>query len=105
MVMLVVQTQIFENYGDENDPYWKAKGGCEYKIRNIPLNTDYEEIVSIANIETDNAFLREYILGWTVENDDYLSWFEKSQLEHDGSITYPEPSVEYADLIDERTVA
>ena len=105
MAMLVIQTQIFENYGDESDPYWKAKGGCDYKIRNIPLNTDYEEIVSIANIETDNAFLQEYILGWTIENDDYLSWFEKSQLEYDGSITYPEPSVEYADLIDERTVA
>jgi hypothetical protein len=105
MAMLVIQTQIFENYGEENDPYWKAKGGCEYKIRNIPLNTDYEEIISIANIETNNAFLQEYILGWTIENDDYLSWFEKSQLEHDGSITYPEPSVEYADLIDERTVA
>jgi hypothetical protein len=105
MAMLVIQTQIFENYGEENDPYWKAKGGCEYKIRNIPLNTDYEEIISIANIETNNAFVQEYILGWTIENDDYLSWFEKSQLEHDGSITYPEPSVEYADLIDERTVA
>jgi hypothetical protein len=91
MAMIVIQTQIFENYGEENDPYWKAKGGCEYKIRNIPLNTDYEEIISIANIETNNAFLQEYIL--------------KSQLEYDGSITYPEPSVEYADLIDERTVA
>ena len=105
MAMLVIQTQVYENYGDETKPYWKAKGGSEYKIRNIPLNTDYEEIVSIANLETDNAFLREYILGWTIENDDYLSWFEKSQLEYDGSITYPEPSVEYADLIDERTVA
>ena len=112
MVMLVIQTQVYENYGahdwdgtGECPQYWKAKGGHEYKVRNIPLNTDYEEIVSIANLETDNAFLREYVIGWTVENDDYLSWFEKSQLEYDGSITCPEPSVEYADLIDERTVA
>lgn len=105
MAMLVIQTQVYENYGSEAEPYWKPKGGSEYKVRNIPLNTDYEEIVSIANVETNNAFSQEYIIGWTIENDDYLSWFEKSQLEYDGSITYAEPSVEYADLIDERTVA
>ena len=112
MAKLLITTQVYENYGahdwdgtGECPDYWKAKGGHEYKIKNVPLNIDYEEIVSIAGVEKSNEYIREHILGWTIENDDYLSWFEKSQLEYDGSIVYPEPSVEYADLIEEGTVA
>jgi hypothetical protein len=40
-------------------------------------------------IECDNEFYREYILGWEVVANDYLTEFEKSQLEYDGRIIYP----------------
>jgi hypothetical protein len=33
-----------------------------------------------------------------MEADDYLSWFEKSQLEYDGKITCAEPIIEYSEL-------
>jgi hypothetical protein len=104
-MMLVIRTQFMENYGahdwdgqGECPQYWKMKGGSEYKITNVPLNVDYQEVVSMANVETDNIGCREYILDWSLESDDYLSWFEKSQLEYDGKITCAEPIIEYSEL-------
>ena len=104
-MMLVIRTQFMENYGahdwdgtGECPQYWKMKGGSEYKITNVPLNIDYQEVVSMANVERDNEYCREYILDWSLESDDYLSWFEKSQLEYDGSITSKEPTIEYSEL-------
>ena len=104
-MMLVIRTQYMENYGahdwngqGECPQYWKMKGGSEYKITDVPLNIDYQEVVSMANVETDNEYCREYILDWSIESDDYLSWFEKSQLEYDGEITSKEPIIEYSEL-------
>ncbi len=104
-MMLVIRTQFMENYGahdwdgtGECPQYWKMKGGSEYKIINVPLNIDYQEVVSMANVETDNIGCREYILDWSIEADDYLSWFEKSQLEYDGVIACKEPTIEYSEL-------
>jgi len=103
--MLVIRTQFMENYGahdwdgtGECPQYWKMKGGSEYKITNVPLNIDYQEVVSMANVEKDNEYCREYILDWSMEADDYLSWFEKSQLEYDGVIACKEPTIEYSEL-------
>jgi hypothetical protein len=104
-MMLVIRTQFMENYGahdwdgtGECPQYWKMKGGSEYKITNVPLNIDYQEVVSMANVEKDNEYCREYILDWSLESDDYLSWFEKSQLEYDGVIACKEPTIEYSEL-------
>jgi hypothetical protein len=104
-MMLVIRTQFMENYGahdwdgtGECPQYWKMKGGSEYKVINVPLNIDYQEVVTMANVETDNIGCREYILDWSLESDDYLSWFEKSQLEYDGKITCAEPIIEYSEL-------
>ena len=104
-MMLVIRTQFMENYGahdwdgtGECPQYWKMKGGSEYKVTNVPLNIDYQEVVSMANVETDNIGCREYILDWSIEADDYLSWFEKSQLEYDGKITCAEPIIKYSEL-------
>jgi len=104
-MMLVIRTQYMENYGAHDwngqgacPQYWKNKGGSEYKITGVPLNIDYEEIVSLADVEKSNDYVQEYIIDWSIESDDYLSWFEKSQLEYDGEIAFAEPTMEYADL-------
>lgn len=104
-MMLVIRTQYMENYGahdwdgtGECPQYWKMKGGSEYKITDVPLNIDYQEVVSMANVEKNNEYCREYILDWSMEADDYLSWFEKSQLEYDGVIACKEPTIEYSEL-------
>ena len=106
--MLVIQTQNYENYawnedgsiGTGQDAYWKAKGGSEYKITNIPSNVDLEEIVSMvrSQIEQNNDYFQSSIVSYGVEADDYLSWFEKSQLDYEGEITFPEPTIEYSEI-------
>lgn len=109
MVMLVIRTQVYENYawredgslGVGDEAYWKAKGGSEYKILDVPLNIDYNEVVSAAGVEQDNDAFREHIIDWSIEADDYLSWFEKSQLDYEGTITCREPTMQYSNLISE----
>ena len=102
-MMLVISTQCYENYGTETDPYWKAKGGSEYKILGVPTDVDSDEILSIVRrsmpiIEQDNDYFQTTIIGYGLEADDWLSGFERSQLEYDGDIEFPEPFIEYSDL-------
>jgi hypothetical protein len=106
-MMLVIQTQNYENYGAHDwdgtgvcPTHWKAKGGSEYKITNIPANVDLEEIVSMvrSQIEQDNVYFQATIIGYGTQPDDYLSWFEKSQLEYDGEIQFKEPEIEYSEI-------
>ena len=96
--MLVIRTQYLENYGTPTDPYWKMKGGSEYKVLGVPANVDLDEVVSCANVEQDNDYIQEYVVGYSIESEDYLSWFEKSQLEYDGEIMCPEPTIEYKEI-------
>lgn len=111
MAMLVIDTQYYENYGahdwngeGECPQYWKAKGGSSYKILNCPLNIDFEEVVAASGIGHSNDYSEEVVIGWAIESDDYLSWFEKSQLEYDGAITCFEPTLEYSEIV-ERSMA
>jgi hypothetical protein len=99
-MMLVIETQRYENYGTETDPYWKAKGGSEYKILGVPANVDLDEVVTLVrgDIEKSNDYVQETIIGYGLEADDWLSGFERSQLEYDGDIEFPEPFIEYSDL-------
>lgn len=104
-MMLVIATQVHENYGAHDwdgtgvcPQYWKAKGGADYKITNIPLNIDYLAVVAMAGLEGGNDYFREQIIDWKIEGDDYLSWFEKSQLDYEGTITHKEPTIEYSEL-------
>jgi len=105
-MMLVISTQDHENYaahqGFTGEFYWKAKGGSEFKITGIPSGVDLAEIVEMVrgDIERNDPYFQTQIIGWSVESDDYLSWFEKSQLDYEGSITFKEPVIEYAELND-----
>jgi hypothetical protein len=57
---------------------------------------------ALSGIEQDNEGYRETMIGWTVESDDYLSCFEKSQMEYDGAIAYPEPSMTYEQVMEKQ---
>jgi hypothetical protein len=96
---LLITTQIWENYawredgtiGTGADAYWKPKGGSDYVVKNF---TDFDKTTGIvvalrSQVEIDNDYFREHILDWEVVPDDYLTDFERSQLEFDGSITFP----------------
>ena len=105
---IVITTQFRENYGahdwdgtGECPQYWKFKGGSEYIIdsvqEHVKLNDFFgkkcEMIVDSIRpkIEHKSEYAEEYIVGWTIEEDSYMSEFEKSQLDYEGSIRFPEP--------------
>ena len=107
-MMLVIQTQDYENYAWVDgelqtgaNAYWKAKGGSEYKIANVPAGVDIEELVDTvrSEIERSDDYFISTIIGYCFQENDYLSWFEKSQLDYEGVIEHPEPRIEYNDLI------
>lgn len=99
-----IYTQDYENYAwDENgnlgvgaDAYWKPKGGQDYfvPVPNMPLNDTagayLQSVVDIvrSKIEVDNEAFQSSIIGWQLVEDDYMTEFERSQLEYDGSITF-----------------
>ena len=99
MTKLLITTQVYENYavladgsfGVGVEAYWKAKGGNDYVVRGVDACDMIEVIVARARgqIEADTDGYREYVIGWEVVADDFLTEFEKSQLEYDGSIRFP----------------
>ena len=93
---LYIVTQIEENYGAHDwnregqcPQRWKMKGGGDYMVK-IDSSEGLKELVESyrPKIEQDNDFYREYIIDWEVVHDDYLTPFEKSQLEYEGEIIY-----------------
>jgi len=91
MAKLLIQTQVYENYGDASKPYWKPKGGGDYVVKKFKQFNKVTEVVMAlrSQIEQDNEFYREHIINFEVVADDYLTEFERSQLEYEGKITYP----------------
>ena len=90
MAKLLISTQILENYGSEDNPYWKAKGGEDYVVKNF---RDFNRVTHVvmalrSEIEIDNPFYQEYIRSWEVVADDYLTEFERSQLQFEGHVAY-----------------
>lgn len=96
---LFVTTQYRENYaawdwdGKGACPqYWKNKGGRDYFLQlGNPLDlTVVEDLVKavVAKVEVRNDYVEEYAVDWFIESDDYLTPFEKDQLEYDGAIKY-----------------
>jgi hypothetical protein len=98
MAKLLITTQVYENYGahdwdgkNECPQYWKAKGGSDYVVKKFKdFNKVTETVMALrSQIESDNDHYRETIINFEVVADDYLTEFEKDQLEYEGSIRYP----------------
>ena len=91
MSKLLIQTQVYENYGDAVQPYWKPKGGADYVVKKFKdYNKVTETVMALrSQIEQDNEYYREHIINFEVVADDYMTDFEKDQWEYEGKITYP----------------
>ena len=91
MSKLLIQTQVYENYGDAVQPYWKPKGGVDYVVKKFKdYNKVTETVMALrSQIEQDNEYYREHIINFEVVADDYMTDFEKDQWEYEGKITYP----------------
>ena len=105
---LHIQTQIQENYGAHDwdgtgacPQYWKFKGGNDYMYDMGSALRNDETLAEIVEyfrprIEADNDGFREYIIAYGVVADSYLTEFEQSQLDYEGSITYRSTVLEMA---------
>lgn len=74
---IVINTQIRENYGDADKPYWKFKGGNTYIVPNLTV----EQVLKIkdkgiptltALIESFNPMFEEYVQNWSILDDDVV---------------------------------
>jgi hypothetical protein len=97
MSKLLIQTQVYENYGSADEPYWKPKGGSDYVVKKFKALNKVTEAVMVlrSQIEQDNEFFREYIINFEVVADDYLTDFERSQWEYEGQIRFPAHELTY----------
>jgi hypothetical protein len=93
---LLISTQVYENYGAHDwegegpcPQYWKAKGGSEYVVKKFRGDATTAVMVLRGQIECDNEHIRETIIDFRIVKDDYLTEFERSQLEYEGSIRFP----------------
>ena len=104
---LVISTQYLENYGahdwdgeGECPQHWKAKGGSEYIVENVPADVDHQVVVDMAGVEHKSDYAEEYIIGWGLVDDDYIPRSEQLQLEYEGVIVFREPRIDYTELND-----
>ena len=93
---LLITTQVYENYGahdwdgkGECPSYWKAKGGSDYVVKKFKGDATTAVMAIRTQIEESNDHYRESIIDFRIVADDYLTEFEQSQLDYEGSIRYP----------------
>ena len=97
----LIVTQIHENYGAHDwdgegtcPEYWKAKGCGEYYIKDMTEDSMVEAmLVNRSKIEQDTDYYRESIIDFALVPDDYMSQYEKDQLQYEGRIIYPVPVI------------
>lgn len=72
---IVIATQVRENYGSADKPYWKFKGGTTFVVPNLTV----EQTLQIkergiptltALINTSNSGFEEYVIDWSILDDD-----------------------------------
>jgi hypothetical protein len=107
-MQLLITTQTQENYGahdwdgtGECPSYWKFKGGQDYKFDLGTTLRNAQSLAELVNhfrgqIEEDNDYYRNHIIGYEVVADDFLTEFEQSQLDYEGRIAYPATRLELA---------
>ena len=99
----IFTTQVFENYawredgtiGTGEDAYFKPKGGDEYVVRNVNKSQMPRILAEVkAQVEVSNDYFRETVVDFMLVEDDYLTEYERSQLEYDGCIVYSPKELE-----------
>ena len=96
-------TQVYENYavredgtiGTGDEAYFKAKGGDEYVVLNVDKSAMSRILAEVrAKVEVSNDYFRETVIDFQLVEDDYLTEYEKSQLEYDGRVVYSPKELE-----------
>ena len=99
----IFTTQVFENYawredgsiGTGADASFKPKGGDEYVVKNVDKSQMLRILKEVkAQVEVSNDYFKETVVDFVLVEDDYLTEYERSQLEYDGCIVYSPKELE-----------
>jgi hypothetical protein len=100
----LITTQVYENYawredgtmGTGPDSWWKPKGGDEYVVLNVDQDQVFEILEKVClQIERNDDYIQENIIDLRIVEDDYLTEYERDQLEYDGKIEFPAKVIEW----------
>lgn len=106
---LHITCQYMENYGahdwdgeGECPQRWKFKGGEDYFYMLGDAGRSEEALAELVTalrnqVEWNDIGSRQYIVGYGIVADDFITEFERSQLEYDGRIAYPAKVLELVD--------
>jgi hypothetical protein len=68
MISILVSAQYYENYSDNQTPYWKPKGGVDFSfpidsdlVLNIPSKMLVDALIKMVEEQSDGHSLYEYI--------------------------------------------
>jgi hypothetical protein len=98
---LHITTQYMENYGahdwdgqGECPQRWKFKGGEDYFYQLGAVTPSEEHLAELVAVlrprfEYDHEGARNYMIGYGVVADDFMTEYEQSQLEYEGRVIYP----------------
>ena len=97
MSKLLITTQTKENYAAHDwdgegicPEYWKFKGGSDYIVLDVDVNAASEVYESVKpQCESNDEYYVEYVIDWEIVADNYLTDFERDQLEFEGKIRFP----------------
>ena len=98
-MQIILFTQYRENYGahdwdglGECPQYWKNKGGYDYVITDVDVNSDHGALVEEAGKHFGfgrSNFREEYLIDWVCTPDGELTGEERDQMEWYGKVTNP----------------
>ena len=100
-MVILIDTQYAENYGEPGADYWKYKGGDTVVVTSfraaLDANIGAKAAAVVAalrgQIEHSDGWSRTYILDWQIVFGaaDVLTDDERCQLRFDGRISFPSP--------------
>jgi len=111
---LHIVTQYMENYGahdwdgeGECPQRWKFKGGEDYfyQLGAVEPSAEHVEELVFAlrgQIEWSNVASQQYITGYGLVEDSFMTEFERSQLEYEGTIQFPAKMLTLDDVAEEQ---
>jgi len=99
----IFYTQVYENYawredgsiGTDDEAYFKPKGGDEYVVLNVDRSQMSRILAEVkAKVEVSNDYFKETVVDFQLVEDDFLTWYEREQLEYDGAIAFSPKELE-----------
>ena len=70
MYNILVHTQSLENYGDEEKPWWKFKGGSAILV--LGVSKQANAVALVASKYSSNDHYRETPVQWSEVEDDFV---------------------------------